>query len=144
MDNQWRPTVRQRELWSVLYNNLHWKRILERIDPCICITACNAGDPGTIPGSGRSPGKERATHSSILALKIPWTERPGKLQSVGSRESHMTEWLNRTELTPESQFLGRLIRSPGSLRRREGSGALEEEIGVWGSWGGEKDRSFFL
>ena len=29
--------------------------------------ACNAGDLGLIPGSGRSPGKEMATHSSILA-----------------------------------------------------------------------------
>ena len=28
--------------------------------------------------------KEMATHSSILAWKIPWTERPGGLQSTGS------------------------------------------------------------
>ena len=28
--------------------------------------------------------KERATHSSVLALKIPWTEEPGRLQSMGS------------------------------------------------------------
>ena len=27
--------------------------------------------------------KEMATHSSTLALKIPWTEEPGKLQSMG-------------------------------------------------------------
>ena len=27
--------------------------------------------------------KEMATHSSILAWKIPWTEEPGKLQSMG-------------------------------------------------------------
>ena len=27
--------------------------------------------------------KEMATHSSILALRIPWTEEPGGLQSVG-------------------------------------------------------------
>ena len=27
--------------------------------------------------------KEMATHSSILAWKIPWTEEPGRLQSVG-------------------------------------------------------------
>ena len=31
------------------------------------------GDLGSIPGSGRSPEKEKATHSSILAWKIPWT-----------------------------------------------------------------------
>ena len=29
--------------------------------------------------------KEMATHSSILAWKIPWTEEPGRLQSMGSR-----------------------------------------------------------
>ena len=30
-------------------------------------------------------GKETATHSSILAWKIPWTEEPGRLQSMGSQ-----------------------------------------------------------
>ena len=34
--------------------------------------------------------KEMATHSSILAWRIPWTERPGRLQSVESQESNMT------------------------------------------------------
>ena len=29
--------------------------------------------------------KEMATHSSILAWKIPWTEQPGGLQSMGSQ-----------------------------------------------------------
>ena len=29
--------------------------------------------------------KEMATHSSVLAWTIPWTEEPGKLQSVGSQ-----------------------------------------------------------
>ena len=35
--------------------------------------------------------KEMATHSSILACEIPWTEEPGGLQSVGSKESDTTE-----------------------------------------------------
>ena len=90
-------------------------------------SACDAGDAGLNPGSGRSPGegKERhplqysraflvaqmvvenppamqetwvqslgwddplekgmATHSSILAWRIPWTEEPGRLQSMGSQ-----------------------------------------------------------
>ena len=30
--------------------------------------------------------KEMAAHSSILAWKIPWTEEPGRLQSMGSQE----------------------------------------------------------
>ena len=36
-------------------------------------SACNAGDPGLIPGLGRSPGEGMATHSSFLAWRIPWT-----------------------------------------------------------------------
>ena len=32
-----------------------------------------------------------ATHSSILAWRILWTEEPGRLQSMGSQESDMTE-----------------------------------------------------
>ena len=48
-------------------------------------SACKAGDPGSIPGSGRSPGEEMATHSSILAWRISWTEEPGGLQSTGSQ-----------------------------------------------------------
>ena len=35
--------------------------------------------------------KEVATHSSILARKIPWTEKPGGLQSKGHKESDMTD-----------------------------------------------------
>ena len=31
--------------------------------------------------------KEMATHSSILAWEIPWTEEPGELQSMGSQKS---------------------------------------------------------
>ena len=103
--------------------DLNGKEIQKRGDMCICMgfpdssagreSACNAGDPGSIPGSGRSPGegigyplqyswaspavqlvknppamretwvwsvgwedpleKGKATHSSILAWRIPWT-----------------------------------------------------------------------
>ena len=42
-------------------------------------SACNAGDPGSIPGLGRSPGEGNGNHSSILARRIPWTEEPGRL-----------------------------------------------------------------
>ena len=34
--------------------------------------------------------KEMETHSSILAWRIPWTEEPGGLQSMGSKESNTT------------------------------------------------------
>ena len=50
------------------------------LDPCV----------RKIPGSGRSPGdllleNKMATHSSNLAWKIPWTEKPSGLQSMGSQ-----------------------------------------------------------
>ena len=97
---------------------------------------CNAGDPSSIPGSGRSSGegigyslqyswaslvaqlvknlpamwetrirflgredpleKEIAIHSSTLAWKIPWTEEPDRLQSMGHKESDTTERLHFT------------------------------------------------
>ena len=43
----------------------------------------NPGDLGPIPGSGRSLEEGMATHSSILAWRIPWTEEPGRLQIKG-------------------------------------------------------------
>ena len=49
-------------------------------------STCSAGatgDAGFIPGSGRSLEEDVATHSSILACRILWTEEPGGLQSVG-------------------------------------------------------------
>ena len=45
--------------------------------------ACNVGDLGSIPVSGGFPGKGMATHSSILVWRIPWTEEPWGLQSMG-------------------------------------------------------------
>ena len=38
--------------------------------------------------------KEMATHSSILAWKMPWMEEPGGLQSWGRKDSDITEWLH--------------------------------------------------
>ena len=45
-------------------------------------SACNAGYPGSIPGSGRSLEKEMETHSSILTWETPWTQEPAGLQST--------------------------------------------------------------
>ena len=46
-------------------------------------TACNVGELSSIPGLGRSPRADITTHSSMLAWKIPRTEEPGRLQSMG-------------------------------------------------------------
>ena len=49
--------------------------------------ARDAGHAGLIPGSEDPLQKEMATHSSILAWKIPWTEEPGGLQFMGVAKS---------------------------------------------------------
>ena len=46
-------------------------------------SACNMGDLGLIPGCEDTLEKGIATHSSILAWRIPWTEERGRLQSMG-------------------------------------------------------------
>lgn len=57
----------------------------------------NAGDAGSIPGSGRSPEGGHGTHPNIPAWRIQWTEKPGGLQSTGSqRARHDWSSLART------------------------------------------------
>ena len=48
--------------------------------------------------------KEMATHSSILAWQIPWTEEPGGLQSMGWKKSWtwLSDWTTTTPCLPES------------------------------------------
>ena len=50
-------------------------------------STCQAEDVVSNLGLEDSLEKEMATHSSILACRIPWTEEPGGLQSMGSKKS---------------------------------------------------------
>ena len=50
-------------------------------------TACNAGDPGSTPGSGRSPGKGNGNPLQYSCLGNFITQEPGGLQYMGSQES---------------------------------------------------------
>ena len=57
----------------------------------------NAGDALLIP-DGEDPLEEgMATHSSILAWRTPCTEEPGRLQSLGLKESDTTEATEYTQ-----------------------------------------------
>ena len=57
--------------------------------------------------------KEMATHSSTLAWKIPWTEKPGRLQSVGSqRVGH--DWATSLHFT--SSFIQHLLYAKNSFQ----------------------------
>ena len=59
------------------------KTSFDYINCCGKETACQAGDLGLIPGLGNPLEKEMATHSSVLAWKIPLTEEPGRLLPMG-------------------------------------------------------------
>ena len=48
-------------------------------------SAGDAGDMGSIPGLGRSPEGGSGNPLRILAWRIPRTEEPGRLQSIGSQ-----------------------------------------------------------
>ena len=62
---------------------LNWKEDFGRKYQDLPVNEGDAGDMGFIPGSGRCPGGGMETHSSILAGKIPWTEKPDRLQPMG-------------------------------------------------------------
>ena len=47
----------------------------------------SGGGRGSLFGPGRSPGGGNGNPSSILAWRIPWTEEPGGLQSMGLQKS---------------------------------------------------------
>ena len=71
--------------------------------------------------------KEMATLSSTLAWRIPWTEEPGGLQSMGSQESDTTERLTHThtiEILDGAR--AHFLYSPISCRKQDGAGSTGE------------------
>ena len=60
--------------------------------------SANAGDPGSIPEPGRSPGGGHGSPLQYSCWRVPWTEEPGGLQSMGSqRVGHDCNDLARTQ-----------------------------------------------
>ena len=62
------------------------------------------GDSGSIPGFGRCPRVGNSNPLQILAWEIPWTEEPGRLQSIGSKRVAQ-------RLTKQQQHLYRHIQT---------------------------------
>ena len=60
--------------------------------------------------------EEKATHSSILAWRIPWTEGPGELQSIGS---DMSEQLSTAKISPAKAGQSRDSLLSGFQRSRK-------------------------
>ena len=57
-----------------------------KVAPVLKNPPTNAKDMVSVPGLRRSLEQNMATHSSILAWRIPWTEESGGLQSMGSHK----------------------------------------------------------
>ena len=94
-------------------------------------STCNAGDASSILGQEDPLEKEMATHSSILAWKIQWTEEPNGLQSKETqRVGHNCEWLNT--FNPVRSFfynlLGWEVKASYYLLLRQG---LREDLLQW-------------
>ena len=68
-------------------------------------SSCNAGDPGLIPGSGRSPGEGNGTSLQYSCLENSRTEEPGGLQSIDNKEPDTTEQLTLTHTHNYQVFL---------------------------------------
>ena len=96
--------------------------------------ACSARDVGSVPGLGRPLEEGRATHSSILAWRIPWTEEPRGLQSMGS-ESDATEHTHTHTQTEDNIRVTRVIlfHSKKTLSSLKISLYLSENLISWGS-----------
>ena len=75
--------------------------------------------------------KGMATHSSILAWRIPWTEEPGGLHSMGSQEFYMTERLTHSTHEESSWRLGHLPKFTQGLSGNQDVGPLEDEREVF-------------
>ena len=72
--------------WSCVPSLLcTWGLVAQMVKPLSTMWETWVRSLGSIPGLGSSLEKEMAIHSSTTAWKIPWTEEPGRLQSMGSQ-----------------------------------------------------------
>ena len=81
---------------------------MPKVAPVVKNPLANAGDArdvGLIPGLGKSPEEEMATHSSILAWKTPWTEKPGGLHTVHEVTKSRTQLGTRSQEVSDTSSL---------------------------------------
>ena len=86
----WLKVFRERLFSAELFHQLMWtvktiiKHELTLVVNKLPVKAGDLRDMGLISGWGRSPGGGRSNPLHILAWRIPWTEEPGRLQSMRS------------------------------------------------------------
>ena len=90
-------------------------------------SACNAGDLGSIPESGRLLEKEMATHSSILAREFHGQRSLASYSPQGPKESDMTEQHTHTQTQTRLPHRGLLRLIPTLIRIRCGLRTSEND-----------------
>ena len=110
----------------MLCGNLNGKEIQKRGDMCICMgfpdssagreSACNAGDPGSIPGSGRSPGEGigyplQYSWASVIAQTVKY---PPAMQETWVRSLAWEDPLEEGMATCSSIFAWRILMDRGA------------------------------
>ena len=81
------------------------------------------------------PGEGMATHPSILAWEIPWTEEPGGLQSMGSQRVGATNFINIVERGNEGIQLKSLLTESCPQRPTLGVFGSYQNQGIQGGLG---------
>ena len=93
----------------------------------------NAGDAGSILGSGHPLEEEVTTHSSILAWKIPWREEPGGLQPMGSQSrAQVSSWARTHEISGWQSKIRNSERNDEEMSKQDYRTVLPK-ISLWRS-----------
>ena len=85
--------------------------------------AADTRDMGSVHGLGRSPGGENSNPLQYSCLKIPWTEEPGRLQSMGVAKSwtRLSVWLTQyTHTDLERELLSEMTFYLTDLPEQQG------------------------
>ena len=82
-------------------------------------SACNAGDLGSIPGLGRSPGGGHGNPLQVfLPGESPWTEEPGGLKSMGSQRVRHN-WVTKLSTQLKTSLTWEIKETFRSIKHRE-------------------------
>ena len=81
-------------VWSYVYVQYTYMYICMSLVAQMLESSCDAGEPGSIPRLGRSPGGGHGNPSSFLAWRIPWREEPGRPHMGLQRVEH--DWATNT------------------------------------------------
>ena len=98
------------------------------------------GDPGSIPGSGSSLEKEKATHSSTLAWEIQWTEEPG-VHGVAKSQTRLSDFTQGWDWGMTTMSTRDLWDDGHVLKLDDISVCFKYDFEILGRQGGKKESN---